>query len=61
MGKKYLSGGQKKGPKEWLKRRKSTRSHMAMKEPEEEEEEEKEKDKEEEDALPTKKAHSPKQ
>ena len=59
-GKKYLGGGQKKGPKEWFKKRKSTRSHTAVKELEEEEEEEKEKDKEE-DAPPAKKAHSSKQ
>ena len=54
MGRKYLGGTQKKRPKEWLKKKKSTRSHMAVKEPEEEEEG---KEKEEGGALPTKKAH----
>ena len=55
-GKKYLGGGQKKGPKEHSKKGKSTRSHMAVKEPEEEE-----KGEEEKDAPPTKKAHLSKQ
>ena len=49
MRKIYLSGGQKKGPKECAKKGKK------HKEPEEEEKEEEEKD-----ALPTKKAHSSK-
>ena len=49
-GKKYLRGGQKKGPKEHAKKWKK------HKEPEEEEKEEEEKD-----SPPTKKAHSSKQ
>ena len=56
MGRKYLGGAQRKGPKEWLKKKKSTRSHMAVKEPEEGEG----KEKEEEGTPPTKKAHSSK-